>query len=106
MFDSTLRSKPICRTCEFWDARYPQNRDLGVCLKAGALIFFPSELRDPDLPLRSWHLKAEMALLVQDAYDQTPPTSDVALVRTVADFGCSEHTSRGGHVKTRDLPHA
>ncbi len=81
----------ICRTCQFWDARYPENLDLGVCFKAGAFVFFPGKLLNEPLEFS----KAEVALLVKDAYDQTPPTSDMALVRTVASFGCCEHMLRG-----------
>jgi len=74
-----------CRSCRWWDQRYLQNADLGVCAKLG-VIKWPEE---------------EVAIC--ESRDDGPPTSDVRVVRTAADFGCVLHTRVGTLVPTEQL---
>ena len=76
-----------CGTCRFWDARYPSNADLGVCAKAGVLIW-----------------EAEAAIVMRESEDFSAPTSDFAAVRTIRSFGCVEHTPTDSPVRTLDRP--
>jgi hypothetical protein len=75
-----------CGTCRFWDPRYPENRDLGVCQKAGVIVF-----------------SREAAIVMKDSLDETPPTSDYVVVRTTRAFGCVQHTPFGAFVRTLEL---
>ena len=73
----------FCGSCRFWDQRYPANTDLGVCLKAGVLLF-----------------EREAAIVMLVSYDSGPATSDVEAVRTPRHFGCIEHTQQHTLLKT------
>lgn len=74
-----------CRSCRWWDQRYPENRDLGVCTKMGVL---------------KWE-NDDVAIVV--AMDDGQPTTDVASVRTGATFGCVRHTRPGSFLRTEEL---
>lgn len=72
-----LRLKGVCATCRYWDQRYPENKQLGVCLVMGAFFC------DRD----------EIAIVGGGAYPDPnhPPPSDATAVRTIATFGCISH---------------
>ena len=80
-------NRPMCGTCRFWDARFPQNADLGVCSKAGVIVFGAREA----------------AIVIVDAENLNDPTSDFDAVRTTRYFGCIEHTAPGTHLRTLDM---
>lgn len=75
-----MRLKGVCKTCRYWDQRYPQNKQLGVCLVMGLFMASNNEvsINEPG----SW------------PDPQYPPSSDVAAVRTTATFGCISHDPR------------
>ena len=64
-----------CNSCRHWDRRFPQNQQLGVCLKMGVILW-----------------KDGASIVLRDEWDTSPPTSDVASVRTLGTFGCINHT--------------
>ncbi len=72
-----LRLKGTCATCRYWDKRYPQNPQLGVCTVMGLFMAGNSEV----------------AINGPGAYPdpQHPPSSDVSAVRTTSTFGCIAH---------------
>lgn len=63
---------PQCATCDHWDQRFPQNVDLGVCQRMGAVQFADT-----------------LSLLVTS---NPTPTSDFKHVRTRRAFGCVMHS--------------
>ncbi len=73
-----LRIKGTCRTCRYWDQRYPQNQQLGVCPALGVLLMSGDEV----------------AIVSKNPEWSGLPVSDVAAVRTTADFGCIHHDPR------------
>lgn len=72
-----------CRSCKFWDQRFPQNTDLGVCRKLGAL---------------RWEEQISLVLSEDDGH----PATDFEAVRTRAEFGCVKHTRPGELLSWRD----
>ena len=75
-----------CKTCEYWDQRYPQNDKLGVCLALTVTVFTasPAEGGNADV----------IGLLPPPDYiplGHRAPDDGYALVRTVAGFGCVGH---------------
>lgn len=72
-----------CRTCRHWDQRYAENRELGVCLKMGVLMY-----------------GAEAAIVLRE--DDGAPTTDVQAVRTVAGFACIGHMPSHVDLSLRD----
>lgn len=67
----------FCGTCRFWDPRYPENPGLGVCSKIGVILF-----------------ANDAAIVHHDMWDDGSPTSEFAVVRTTATFGCVTHTPK------------
>lgn len=69
-----------CRTCSAWDQHYPDNKQLGDCIR------LPVLLHDGVLAL----------LPASDLRAKPEPTREVALLRTTADFGCTSYTPNAG----------
>lgn len=69
---------PVCETCAAWDQRYPDNKGLGVCSRMGAIAVEGQYV----------------SILVREADDLSPPTSDFPAVNTQRYFGCREHSQR------------
>jgi len=73
-----------CRTCRWWDQKFPANTDLGTCTRMGLLGY-----------------KDRMWAINMPTYPGTgPATNDVNEVRTLHNFGCVEHTAHGTSVPT------
>lgn len=79
-----LRLKGICQTCRYWDQRYTENKQLGVCRVMGAHLF-PQEDGGMDVAING------PSMYPDPLY---PPSSDVRAVRTIAMFGCNAHDPR------------
>lgn len=67
-----MDTAPQCATCDHWDQRFPENVDLGVCRRMGAIVF-----------------GKKLSLL---ATSNPEPTSDFEYVRTRRFFGCVMHS--------------
>lgn len=70
---------PRCKTCKFWDQRYPENRQLGACKHMGVIL---------------WENNTIGSLNVVPAVEagMHEPTSDLETVNTLEYFGCAEHS--------------
>jgi len=75
-----MNDLPTCGECKYWDQRYPENIDLGVCPKMGIILFSAGSGED------------EKAC-VSVRYDDGDPVTDVPVVRTRRFFGCRGHSS-------------
>lgn len=74
-----LRVKGHCKTCRYWDQRYPQNQQLGICTIMGMLKCSGDEV---------------YIALGEHPNPKQPVVSDVLGVRTYATFGCVAHDPR------------
>jgi|GEM_PF-6167341 len=68
-----MKSPSICRTCQYWDKRFPNNPQIGVCLRMGVMAF-----------------GSDVTLSMAGA--EQKPVSDFAAVRTRWNFGCIFHS--------------
>lgn len=82
----------LCGSCRWWDQRYPENKNLGVCTQMGMLLWPVGSLQDA-------------AIVLKHEYEgpDSKPTSDVQSVRTGDTFGCIGHTQPGTWVRTAEL---
>lgn len=69
------RKKSICDTCKYWDRRFPENLDLGVCLRMGVTEWTGNN-----------HASISMTNI------GASPVSDFDAVRTRKEFGCIFHS--------------
>jgi len=66
---------PICRTCKYWDQHYPENQNIGVCVRMGVIV---------------WPTNNEASISL--TYVFSKPTSDFQAIRTRDTFGCRFHS--------------
>ena len=78
---------PACKTCEFWDPRYPENLNLGVCTKMSVLVFpapLPGQSTDDPMVAR----EASVSVHTDDGIHH----GDFEAIRTKDTFGCRGHS--------------
>jgi hypothetical protein len=71
-----IKNHATCQSCIFWDQRYPDNKQLGVCIKIGALI---------------WPSNNELSIHAESPHSFGAPINDYNAVRTTNLFGCVSH---------------
>jgi len=76
----------FCRSCRWWDQRYPGNTNLGACTKMGVIF-----------------VSGDAAINLREGIDHGRPTSDVREVRTQATYGCIGHTREGTLLTSREV---
>lgn len=87
-----LRLKGTCRTCKFWNPKFPGNKSLGACSVMGVHLW-PAEGKGI-LPIDKNSMSA--AINIRSWPDpMNPPSSDVKEVRTLDIFGCIHHDPGG-----------
>lgn len=75
-----------CRSCAFWDQRYPENKGLGVCSRINAFMWPQNE---------HWGNHIALSPTIGHASCNPPTRAPEDLeVRTVADFGCVQFEKR------------
>jgi hypothetical protein len=74
-----MKWRPRCKTCKFWDQRYPENNQLGACKHMGVILWADNQV-------------ASLNVVPAVEAGMSEPTSDIPVVNTLAYFGCAEHS--------------